>query len=158
MKPRWMLVTLMALVTLGEGPAIPEEKPPLLVTASVSTAGPYGELWELTVTPEGNASLRVHYMLKPFGTMLAQFTLPDEVMDGIRRAVNEQHFLDLPAELAPQVSPLHMPHLQVSVSIGSKQHKVSLYHPAPIEEQATVQRFLAVWRAAFAGLPVKPSW
>jgi hypothetical protein len=97
-------------------------------------------------------------MLKPFGTLLAQFTLPDEVMDAIRRAADDQHFFDLSAELAPEASPLHMPHLQLSVTIASRQHKVSLYAPAAIEKQATVQRFLSLWKAVFAGLPLKPSW
>jgi hypothetical protein len=151
-------ISLVIFVTLITGRAIAAESVPILVSASVSTAGPYGELWEVSITPEGSASLRVHYMGNPFGTLLAQFTLPPDAMDRIRTAIEADRFFDLPAEIAPKASPLHMPNLHLGLSVGAKHHKVRLYDPASIEKDPSAQRFLKVWKTVFAGLPLKPAW
>lgn len=151
-------VMIAALLTLGVGAAIAEEKPPVLVTAWVTTAGPYGEAWELTVTPEGRTSLNVSYMANPSGSLMAHFRLRDEAVDAIRTVVENEHFFDIPAKLAPKTSALHRPALQLDVRVGSRHHNVNLYDPALIGQDATVERFLKVWKALFAALPLKPSW
>jgi hypothetical protein len=51
---------LFLVLALGQSPApMAAVAPDLLVEASVSTAGPYGELWILRVLPKGDAILRV---------------------------------------------------------------------------------------------------
>lgn len=149
---------ILILLTLGVGTATAEEESPVLVAAWMTTAGPYGEAWDLTLTPEGKASLQVSYMGNPSGTVMAHFALRAETVDAIRAAVENEKFFDIPAKLAPKTVAFHRPSLQLDVRVGGRHHNVNLYDPALIGQDPSVVHFLKVWKALFAALPLKPSW
>jgi hypothetical protein len=138
--------------------AAPSDSPSLRVAAWVSTAGPYGPLWDLTLAPDGTANREILYPLDPSGELKGHFQLSDEALGALRSAVETERFFDLPAELAPAMSPLHMPDLRLEVWLGAKHHKVTLYSPEQIKRRPTTVRFLRVWNKLFGRLPVKPAW
>ena len=158
MKRLFQSVTIAALLTFAVGTAATEEPPPVIVTAFMSTAGPYGESWVLTMSPEGRASLRVHYLGNPSGSLMAHFELGDKAIEAIRKVVTSERFFEIPAKLAPKVSAFHKPALQLDVRVGSTHHNVNLYDPAQLGRDAAVERFRQVWNAVFAAIPLKPAW
>lgn len=151
-------VTIAALLTFAAGTAAAEEPPPVIVTAFMSTAGPYGESWVLTMTPEGRASLTVHYLGNPSGSLMAHFELGDKAIEAIRKVVASEGFFAIPAKLAPKISAFHKPALQLDVRVGSTHHNVNLYDPAQLGKDASAERFRQVWNAVFAAIPIKPEW
>jgi len=148
------ILTAISPAHAGQG----EEPALLFVKASISTAGPYGERWYLTLAPDGEANLQVFYRTNPSGTLLARFSLSEEYVLAVRETVASEEFFALPPELAPSQSRFHQPHLILDVYLGGRHHNVSLYDPEALEEQPSSNRFLAVWRRVFEALPYRPSW
>jgi hypothetical protein len=128
----------------------------LIVEASLSTAGPYGEMWTLHLAPGGNVFVRVYYTATPSGTVMADFNLSEEQLKRFRAIVEAERFFELPAEITPRSTPLHMPDFRLEISLGPKKHKVQLYDPAQMKGDANAKRFLAVWAGLYASLPLKP--
>lgn len=142
------------LATCGDAPS----PAPLFLQASISTAGPYGQGWYLTLAPGGEVTLQVFYNQSPSGNLLGRFSLSEQQSLAIRKACDAQDFFGLPADLTPRPQAFHRPHLQLTIHLGGRHHKVSLYDPAELKGQAATLRFLAVWASVFEGLPLKPSW
>ena len=158
---RMALLALTLFTATDARPAEREDAPsaaPLFLQASISTAGPYGEGWYLTLAPSGEVTLQVFYNQSPSGTLLGRFILSEEKTLAIREACAAQEFFGLPPSLTPPQQAFHRPHLQLDIHLGGRHHKVSLYDPAELKGQATTNRFLAVWASVFQGLPVRPSW
>ncbi|NJN39961.1 MAG: hypothetical protein HC807_02575 [Gammaproteobacteria bacterium] len=151
-------VMIAALLTFAVGVSAAEDQPPVVVTALISTAGPYGESWVLTMTPEGRASLRVFYLGNPNGSVMAHFDLGDKAIEAIRKAVTSERFFEIPPKLAPKSAAFHKPALQLDVRVGSTHHNVNLYDPVQLENDPAVERFRRVWNAVFAAIPLKPMW
>ncbi|RJQ53346.1 MAG: hypothetical protein C4526_06780 [Nitrospiraceae bacterium] len=158
MKQLFQFAMIATLLTLGLGVATAQEKPLVVVTAFMSNAGPYGESWVLTMTPEGRVSLTVLYMGNPGGSLMARFDLNDAAIEAIRKAATSEHFFELPPKLEPKVLAIHKPALQLDVRVGSTHHNVNLYDPAQLGKDTAVERFLKVWNAVFAAIPLKPAW
>ena len=129
-----------------------------IVKASVSTAGPYGENWYLTLTPEGQVSLQVFYSSRPSGNLLANFNLGEETVVAIKDALEANDFFALPSQAEPAQVAMHRPNLTIEVYLGAEHHTATLYDPEALESDPTTARFLAVWEAIFEGLPFQPSW
>jgi hypothetical protein len=146
------------LLALGLRVAVAGENPPVVVTAFMSNAGPYGESWVLTMTPEGRVSLTVFYMGAPGGSLMARFDLGDAAIATIHEAIAGERFFDLPPKLEPKILPFHKPSLQLDVRVGSAHHNVNLYDPQQLGKDSAVERFRKVWNAVFAALPLKPAW
>jgi hypothetical protein len=154
---------LSAAILLGPAQGTPESAPTtaapdLLAEAWLSTAGPYGEGWELRLMPHGDVSLRVFYSLRPSGSLMADFDIDEDHMARIRAAIDAQAFFDLPAEISPKLSALHMPDFRLEITLGNRKSKVQLYDPADLKDDSRAKRFLAVWAAIYDGLPLKPKW
>lgn len=137
---------------------VPADSAPLLVKAWVSTAGPYGSMWDLTIAADGRASLEVLYPFNPSGKLTGSFVLSSEALTELRHAVQKERFLELPTQIGPKEGALHMPDLRLAVQIGATQHKVALYDPAQVARLPTTRRFLEVWNKVYGGLPIKPTW
>jgi len=154
--------TMVSLATAQPPHSSPPEEataaPPLFVRASVSTAGAYGQNWHLTLSPNREVFLQVFYGSNPSGNLMAHFTLSERQVGAIRKACEAQRFFELPADLAPQRIPLHRPHLQIEIHLGVRHHKVSLSDPSALRAHSAADRFLAVWKAVFETLPLRPSW
>jgi hypothetical protein len=136
-----------------------EEKPAaLVVEAWISTAGPYGESWDLRLGPSGEVSLRVNYMVTPSGTVMARFSLSPDHIALIRAAVESERFFDLPGNISPASRPLHQPALRLDVWLDQKHHTVQAYDPEQLRADPNLRRFLAVWQRLFEPLPIRPSW
>lgn len=129
-----------------------------LVQALISTAGPYGQNWYLTLTPDAEVSLQVFYNHNPSGTLLARFQLGQAHLEGLRGTLQSERFFDLPASIAPTESPLHMPDLRLAVTLDGRTHKVNLYNPSALTKDTNAKRFLASWNRLFEALPLRPSW
>lgn len=114
--------------------------------------------WYLTLAPSSEVSLQVFYNQSPSGNLLGRFSLSEQQSLAIRKACDAQDFFGLPADLTPPQQAFHRPHLQLTIHLGGRHHKVSLYDPAELKGQAATIRFLAVWAAVFEGLPLRPSW
>jgi hypothetical protein len=144
----------------GSSPSPTPLSPPtdLYVEATVSTAGPYGELWVLRVTPGGDALLHTYYSASPSGSLMAEFSLSDESVDKLRAAIESERFFELPADISPRVSPLHQPDLQMEITLGGRKRKVRVYDPGQLKGDQGVKRFMAVWTRLYEGLPLKPTW
>lgn len=150
---------ILALLTFGGLMAAEEPKPDaLVVEAWISTAGPYGEGWDLKLVPSGAVALRVFYSLQPSGSLMGEFTLSEEQVTGIRRVIEAERFFDLPPQISAPMVTLHQPDLRLEVWLGSKHHKVALYDPSQLKGDARVRRFMAVWNKLYEGLPIRPSW
>jgi len=157
------VLLLLATVGLGLAPCTgalqtSESKALPIVKASVSTAGPYGESWYLTLTPEGQVSLQVFYSSRPSGNLLAHFNLGEERVLAVKEALGEAEFFDLPEKLEPSPVAMHRPHLTIEVYLGARHHTSTLYDPEALVSEATTERFLAVWQRLFETLPFQPSW
>jgi hypothetical protein len=136
-----------------------DDKPvALVVEAWISTAGPYGESWDLRLTPSGEASLRVNYMTAPAGNLMGRFTLSAEQVVRIRTAIESERFFAMPAKVFPATVPLHRPALRLDVWLGERHHSVQLYDPDQQKADPNVRRFLGVWSRLFESLPLRPSW
>jgi hypothetical protein len=154
-----MLATVMYIaMSLVTASVEAEQAPPVSVRAWVSTAGPYGESWELTIDPKGTASLEIGYMLNPLGRISGEFHLTLEALDTIRKAIANERFFELPPNIAPETVPIHAPDLKLTVTISDRTHEVRLYDPEELPADPRVKRFLAVWNQAFASVPLKPRW
>lgn len=143
---------------IGAGLASAEPPGALVVRAYVSTAGPYGESWELNLKADRKVSLEILYMLNPLGRMSGEFIVSPEQVEGLRNAIAAEQFMELPSEIWPGAAPLHRPDLRLSVTLGDKAHKVALYDPDQFKDDVRVRRFLSVWRQAFAMVPLRPKW
>ncbi len=155
------VAAVATLATISTASARQGEEPAsslLLVKASISTAGPYGESWYLTLAPDGEVNLQVFYSTSPSGTLLARFSLSDEHVLAVRETVASEEFFALPPELAPSQRLFHQPRLILDVYLGGGHHRVSLYDPEALKNQPSSNRFLAVWRRVFEALPFSPSW
>jgi hypothetical protein len=124
----------------------------------VSTAGPYGESWDLKIAPSGTASLEIGYMLNPLGKMSGEFHLGPDALDPIRTVVARERFMDLPPSITQEAVPLHAPDLRLTITLGEQTHEVRVYDPDELQADPRVKRFLAVWNQAFAAVPLKPTW
>jgi hypothetical protein len=110
------------------------------------------------LTTEGKVTLEVSYPFKPAGELKGQFTLDEEVLRELRNAIESERFFDLPATLSSKPIPMHAPDLRLDIQVGNKHHKVMLYNPKQIREEATTKRVLKVWDKLYAGLPLRPTW
>ena len=140
------------------GPNPSADAADLLVEASLSTAGPYGELWILRLTPNGDIFLRVHYALNPSGSLMAEFDVTDEHLASLRKAIESERFFELPEEISPEAVALHEPDFRLEITVGHRKHKVELYDPVQLKSDANARRFLTVWAELFKSVPLKPSW
>jgi hypothetical protein len=147
---------LLALSLVGGGLNAEDKPVALVVEAWISTAGPYGESWDLRLTPSGEVSLRVNYMTAPSGSLMARFTLSSEQVAGIRTAIESQRFFEIPAKVFPATVPLHRPALRLDVWLGDRHHSVQLYDPDQQKADPNAGRFLGVWRRLFELLPLRP--
>ena len=152
------MAALVALLPAQPGRAEERAAPGLFVQAWVSTAGPYGESWNLTIAPDGEVNLQVLYLGSPSGTLLARFTWSAAQLNAIREAVHTADFFALPARLAPPESLFHQPHLRLEIHFGERHQNVTLYDPDALAGQPEAARFLTLWRRVFEELPFKPSW
>ena len=158
MSPKTMVASTLFALTSSVF-AIQEDAPTLpIVKASVSTAGPYGESWYLTLTPEGQVSLQVFYSSRPSGNLLANFNLGEKQVVAIKDALEASEFFELPPKLEPTQVAMHRPNLTIEVFLGAQHRTVNLYDPEALESEPTTARFLSVWEAIFEGLPFQPSW
>ena len=154
-----LLMGLLAPLSLAETPQAATALPPMAVAAWVSTAGPYGPMWDLTIAADARATLEVLYPFNPSGRLAGNFEIAEERLATLRRAVETERFFDLPAELGPKEAILaHMPDLRLEIQVGAKKHKVALYDPSQVARLATTRRFLTVWQTVYAGLPIRPTW
>jgi len=146
------------LAALSAQQTVAAEPPLLVVEAWVSTAGPYGESWELGIRPDGVVRMQVLYMGSPSGNLMARLHLPEPALARIRAALDSERFFELPEKLAPKTSLLHMPFFKLDVWSGTRHRAVTLYDPKQIHADPSTQRFLEVWEAVYAGLPLRPTW
>ncbi len=149
---------LVALSLLGSILKAEDKPVALVVEAWISTAGPYGESWDLRLTPSGEISLRVNYMITPSGNLMARFSLSADQVAGIRKVIESERFFDMPAKIFPATLPLHRPALRLDVWLDGKHHRVALYDPDQLKADPNVRRFLTVWKRLFESLPIRPSW
>jgi hypothetical protein len=129
----------------------------LVIQASLSTAGPYGDDWQLTLAPDRTVFVEVYYGGAASGSVTGSFFLSAEAVSEIANAVETQDFFNLPDEISRQWVVLHNPDFFISVSKGGRSHKVNLYNPEELGPMPEVQRFLAVWDALFRHLPLRPA-
>jgi hypothetical protein len=149
---------LSALIgVLGANSPQPPKKPDLLIEAWLSTAGPYGESWSYTLTPSGSVKLHAYFSLNPSGSLMAEFQMADEYVDRVRRAVDSERFFDLPDSLSAQMVMLHRPEYELTVTLGGRKAKTSLYDPEQLREDPGAARFLRIWRELYAGMPIRPA-
>ena len=118
--------------------------PDLFVESWLGTAGPYGEGWQLRLTPNGDIFLHVIYSLNPSGTLMAEFHVPEEYMARVRRVIESERFFELPNDLSPKASPLHMPDFSLEVIDGDELWRDVRASSRPCRGAHLHQR----WRAA----------
>lgn len=162
---RWV-----AIASLGAVCAACSGRPPIRVVqpqgpteafvlqATVSTAGPYGESWYLTIAPDRTAFLKVYYSTGLSGEMVGDFILGAPALAEIQGVIEEQRFFDLPSEISAKSIVLHKPDLQIAVTMYGRTATVQLYDPEQLGRTPEVKRFLAVLDSVFRHFPVKPSW
>jgi hypothetical protein len=130
----------------------------LQVRAYMSTAGPYGESWELKLGEDGRVTLQILYMINPLGKMSGDFLASPERIAAVRQAIEAEKFAELPADLWPAAAPLHQPDLRLTVTSGQRTHEVKLYDPAQFKDDVRARRFMAVWSRVFDLVPLRPKW
>jgi hypothetical protein len=130
----------------------------LLVKAFVTTAGPYGELWEVELRPGNEMHVSISYLLKPMGDLKGTFLIDPSLVDTMVKVVETQQFFALPNEISANDVAIHAPDLRLTITRGDTVREVRLYDPAAISQRSETKRFLAVWTAVFAPLPIRPSW
>lgn len=158
MSPSNPAAALGVCLLIGAGVSSAEPPPSLQVRAYVSTAGPYGEIWELNLKADGKVTLEILYMLDPLGKMSGEFVVSPERVEGLRHAIKTEKFVELPGEIRPEAVPLHRPDLRLSITLGGRAHEVAVYDPDQFKDDERVRRFLSVWRQAFAMVPLRPEW
>lgn len=151
------LLLFVLLAAAPEPKAESTPAPDLLVEAWLSTAGPYGESWSYTLTPSGAVTLQVYYLLNPSGSVTGNFHVSEEHVARVRRAVATEGFFELPETLSAEMVALHRPDYRLTITLGGRKAKVSLYDPEQIKGDPRVARFLKVWREMYEGLPLKPA-
>ena len=130
---------------------------PLTVSASYSDAGPYGVLWIAYLAPDGDLSLRVsHVRMESSGQTTSQYFANKERVASLRRAIDEARFFQIRNELAPATQQFHRPHYRLTLTLGARQHSVSVDDPRAIGANDEVKRFFVVWNALFSKLLFKP--
>ena len=77
---------------------------------------------------------------------------------GRHGVLHEQRFFELPKSIAPPALPFHAPDLRLRISLGDRTHLVQLYAPDSLSSNPEAARFLAVWKAVFALVPMQPTW
>jgi hypothetical protein len=97
-------------------------------------------------------------MLSPMGDMKGSFFLDRSKVAGLRGTIDSERFMDLPERIEPSSALPHQPTLILEIRLGDRTHRVFLYDPDQFQGDLEVQRFFAVWDAAFALVPLKPSW
>jgi len=151
-------VVLYAALLVAPGFAKSEPPEALVVRAYVSTAGPYGESWELNLKADGKVSLEILYMLNPMGRMSGEFISSPERLEALRQVISAERFAELPHEIRPARALLHQPDLRLTITTGERRHEVAVYDPDELEDDARVRRFLAVWKQVFTLVPLSPEW
>jgi hypothetical protein len=155
LKAALVVLAVLAQVEPAQPAAAESLKGPLQIKMWLATAGPYGEVWTAELDGSGAVALRIFYQS---GKVEGAFQLGASQVASIRRSVEDADFFELPADIGPEVAPLHMPDFRLEVQDNARNHKVALYNPADAKGSAKVKRFLSVWNAIFGCLPIKPSW
>ena len=160
---KWMLSLLPIYFGLSpsrlEAECPPTDPPPnIVVEASISTAGPYGEFWEVSIDPEGELHLVVLYMTDPLGHFCGEFHVGKARLEELQHKVNSSSYFDLPEQIEPTEVPFHAPDLRLMVKHNGQEKSVALYNPDAVLEGPQKTRFMEIWNAVFAMLPVKPKW
>jgi len=130
--------------------------PDIAFEAEVTTAGPYGEHWTVTLEYGEEASVAIHWTFHTPGHLTGTFLIePQEVA----KAADAAQFASLPQWIDnDRPAPLHQPDLRLDLQVNCRRHEVHLYDPARVENRGQVERFMAVWNAIFRQLPVQPKW
>ncbi len=158
MLTAWLGFALFAQTGPANSSTPLAEVPKLSVEAIAITAGPYGQVWEFQLLPDGSVDLRVGYILGTPGKLQGQFGPSKDRVDALRAAIQKQRFMDLPAEISPGMVMAHKPDLRLTITLGDRSHKVRIYSPDQMAKDQEVQRFLMVWKAVFGNVPIRPSW
>ena len=151
-----LLLSAAILMAPSWGPA--EAVGKFEVYAWVSTAGPYGEIWELTLKSSDSVSIEVSYVGKAMGKITGEFIPMPKALDDLRKAIEVERFAELPKALHPKDIGFHRPDLRLTIVIDGRKHEASLYDPDELKGDARSRRFLAVWHSAFALVPLSPKW
>ena len=124
------------------------------LAATVVIAGPYGEMWQLTVSESGAGTLKI----SSAGSRQAKpFRVSNSSLSALRAIIREVKFGELPDQIAPRVLELHRPDLRLGVRLDGRSHSVALYDPGSVNTEAA-RRFMRVWKAVFQLAPKQPKW
>lgn len=132
------------------------------IEAAVSTAGPYGQFWQIDLSEyrDGSgAELRFESSLgMGGGEIQGRVLLSRERLAAIKDLLASTSFSQLPSSITAEAVPFHRPDFRITSCSGSNCHTVNLYDPATVGESTEGRRFLSVWAAIVEPLPLKPAW
>jgi len=132
------------------------------VEAVVSTAGPYGQFWQINLDEyrDGSgAELRFESSLgMGRGEVHGHVLLNKKQVSAVKDLLVNTNFNHLPSSITEEMVQFHRPDFRISACSGSSCHTVNLYDPAAVGNSADGRRFLSVWTALVEPLPLKPTW
>ncbi|QNK66349.1 hypothetical protein [Variovorax sp. PAMC26660] len=136
--------------------AKPRTIPDVEIKATLSTAGSYGEIWSLHLTPDGLGYFRYFNNRRPQGELSGEFLFDLDAISKLAALAQTQSFEKLPKTIKPSLLMLHGPDYALSIQIGAKRHAVELFQPDDVGQTEELTRFAEVWNAIWSPLPFKP--
>ncbi len=140
-------------------------QPPVL-EFRLSTAGPYGETWRVTLRefselPPEDPWVEVcvdFHSFAPSGRAQASFLLSAERYREVLAALDDAKFHELPEVISQPKVALHMPSLEIVDRRQDTPRSVELYNPTELTGRLEVPRFMRVWDSLFNQLPLSTKW
>jgi hypothetical protein len=129
---------------------------PVTVSAFYSSNGPYGDLWNVYLAPDGAVTVTVRHMHS--GETLSSYWPKPRRTAAIKTALESSRFFQLREGISPTNGvAIHGPELRLTATIGNRQRSVTLHEPSRVGDTDERARFFVVWDALFSELAFKPS-
>jgi hypothetical protein len=155
-----ILFHAVVAVASEDNPSPCQITPDAVVSATLTTAGADGQIWNYEVHSGGSATLRIQYLLSPMGEVSGSFSLdPGEINYAICVAETASFFA-LPSQLESRsaAAALHAPDLIIKITRAGSTKTVEVYDPRRLGNRDDLKRFLRVWDRIFSPVPLKPIW
>jgi hypothetical protein len=132
----------------------------LTIKASLIPSGPYGGMWDISITEFPDLSGAKLKFSRTIGLNSSKFEgssiLGKKTMSEIREALNLQNFFNLPNSISADFVALHMPDYRLEICRSKKCHLVNLYDPGTVTDKEIKTKYEKVWNIVISSLPNWP--
>lgn len=153
MKAPRVLLMLLALMSGCASSTVTPETQSVRFEVRHEVLGPAAEVWTYRYTGGYGADVRISYL---GGDLSGTFYASPEFLESVRAAAEAQKFFELPTNMSSRFMQIDGPSMQVSLTIGKREHTVGVSAPDALADDPEFQRLLVVMHAITSFMPLQP--